>query len=400
MGRLTMALYLKKLSTRYKQATKKEKGIMLDEYCSTSGHSRKHAIKTIRNASRCKMKSQNKTKNRAGRKPIYQCPELSKALKNIWLATDQMCGKRLKSAISGWLPHYKNHYSAISDETSEKLLLISSATIDRILSEFRCDFNKGLSGTKPGSLLKTQIPILTDQWDASMPGFVEADTVAHCGTSLSGDFIWSLTLTDIYSGWTELRALWGKGATGVVDRITDIESRLPFDLKGFDCDNGSEFLNYHLLRHFAHPTEEDKFRLQFTRSRPYKKNDNAHVEQKNWTHVRQLLGYHRLDDKALQPLIDELYQNEVSSLNNFFCPSVKLLSKERIGAKIKKVHSKPMTPYQRLLLSTQISNEAKEMLNNKYATLDPFELRKAIETKLKHIFSFVNAKETQARVAI
>ena len=271
MGRLTMELYLKQLSTRYKQASKKEKGKMLDEYCSTSGHSRKHAIKTIRNASRRKMRSQNKTKKRAGRKPIYQCPELSNALKNIWLATEQMCGKRLKSAIPGWLPYYKNHYSAISDETSDKLLSISSATIDRILSGFRCDFNKGLSGTKPGSLLKTQIPILTEQWDASMPGFVEADTVAHCGTSLSGDFIWSLTLTDIYSGWTELRALWGKGSTGVVDRITDIESRFPFDLKGFDCDNGSEFLNHHLLRHFTHPTEEDKFRLQFTRSRPYKK---------------------------------------------------------------------------------------------------------------------------------
>ena len=163
MGRLTMELYLKQLSTRYKQASKKEKGKMLDEYCSTSGHSRKHAIKTTRNASRRKMRSQNKTKKRAGRKPIYQCPELSNALKNIWLATEQMCGKRLKSAIPGWLPYYKNHYSAISDETSDKLLSISSATIDRILSGFRYDFNKGLSGTKPGSLLKTQIPILTEQ---------------------------------------------------------------------------------------------------------------------------------------------------------------------------------------------------------------------------------------------
>lgn len=266
-----MELYLRNLSTRYRQSSKKEKGIMLDEYCSTSGHSRKHAIKSIGNAWRQKMERKPKAKERRGKKAVYHKTELSNALKNIWLATDQMCGKRLKYALEGWLPYYENHYSKLSDETKEKLHSISSATIDRILSPFRSDFNKGRSGTKPGSILKTQIPILTEQWDASMPGFVEADTVAHCGTSLAGDFIWSLTVTDICSGWTELRALWGKGATGVVDRMANIESLLPFSLKGFDCDNGSEFLNQHLIRHFAHPDKKDEFRLQFTRSRPYKK---------------------------------------------------------------------------------------------------------------------------------
>jgi hypothetical protein len=400
MGHLTMELYLRNLSTRYRQSNKKDKGIMLDEYCSTSGHSRKHAIKSIGNAWRQKMERKPNVKESRGKKPVYHKTELSIALKNIWLATDQMCGKRLKYALLDWLPYYEKHYSKLSDETKEKLQSISSATIDRVLSPYRADFNKGLSGTKPGSILKTQIPILTEQWDASMPGFVEADTVAHCGTSLVGDFIWSLTVTDINSGWTELRALWGKGATGVVDQMANIESLLPFTLKGFDCDNGSEFLNQHLIRHFAHPDKKDEFRLQFTRSRPYKKNDNAHVEQKNWTHVRQLLGYHRLDNKELQPIINELYTNEVSKLNNFFCPSVKLLSKIRIGAKIKKTHSKPMTPYQRLLQSEHIPKDTKTTLQTLHSTLDPFELRKSIETKLKHIFSFINVKDTKSRVAI
>jgi len=306
-----MDLYIKQLSTRYRQASKKEKSIMLNEYCSTSQYSRKHAIKTLKKAFKEQTKRMKIIKNKPGRKPIYDSETLILVLKNIWLATDQMCGKRLKSALPVWLPHYEKHYSSIPEEINKLLEQISSATIDRLLSPYRVNYNKGQSGTKPGTLLKTRIPILTDQWDAAKPGFIEADTVAHCGTSLSGDFIWSLTLTDIFSGWTELRAVWGKGATGIVNRIKEIEEMLPFILLGFDSDNGSEFLNYHLIKYFTCPENEDKLRLQFTRSRPYKKNDNAHVEQKNWTHVRQLLGYHRLDNIKLLPLINDLYSSQV-----------------------------------------------------------------------------------------
>ena len=401
MGRLSMELYIKQLSTRYRQATKKEKGLMLDEFCSTSGYSRKHAIKMINGIKKHeRMTQRGRIRKKPGPNPVYTSKELIQALKTIWLATDQMCGKRLKYALPNWLPHYDKHYSALSEETKEQLLRISSASIDRVLSPFKVTLGKGKSGTKPGSLLKTQIPILTEQWDNTIPGYVEADTVAHCGDSLEGNFIWSLTLTDIYSGWTELRAVWGKGATGVVDAIKDIEARLPFILRGFDSDNGSEFLNYHLLRYFAHPDDKERLRLQFTRSRPYKKDDNAHVEQKNWTHVRQLIGYHRLDNKKILPLLNQLYANELCLLNNFFRPCVKLLSKERVNSKIKKKHSKPITPYQRLLASVHIPKNQKEMLTDIYNTLDPFVLQNLIQNQLSIIFSLVNVKDTRARTAI
>ena len=293
---------------------------MLDEYCATSGHTRKHAIKVINSyRKRPNMTTRNKKETR-GRKPQYDIPELKTALKNIWLASDQMCGKRLAPILEEWLKHYDKHYAPLDTEIKQKLISMGSATIDRLLQPYRAESPKGRSGTKPGSLIKTQIPIMTEQWDNTVPGFVEADTVAHCGESLAGDFVWSLDLTDIATGWTELRACWGKGSTEIVKNIKDIEESLPFELKGFDSDNGSEFLNYHLLRYFAHPDDSEKLRLQFTRSRPYKKNDNAHVEQKNWSHIRQLLGYARFENKALVPLINDLYANEISLFNNFFAP--------------------------------------------------------------------------------
>lgn len=401
LGRVTMELYIKQLSTRYRQASKKEKGLMLDEFCKTSGYSRKHAIKLIQaSKKRLNMPSKQPPRRKPGPKPSYQSTELIEALKKIWLATDQMCGKRLKPALRDWLPHYEKHHPSLSKETKAQLKKISSASIDRVLSPFRAKLGKGKNGTKPGTLIKTQIPILTEQWDNSIPGFVEADTVAHCGDSLAGDFVWSLTLTDICTGWTELRALWGKGATGVVNAISDIESTLPFILKGFDSDNGSEFLNYHLLRYFAHPDEKEKLRLKFTRSRPYKKDDNAHVEQKNWTHVRQLVGYHRFDNKNIVELLNQLYANEISKLNNYFCPCVKLLAKERVNSKIKKKHSEPMTPYQRILVSEHISDAKKEMLTQQYQQLDPFELKTSIEKQLSTIFKLVSVKDTVSRTAI
>ena len=219
----------------------------------------------------------------------------------------------------------------------------------------RLKLRKGLSGTKPGSLLKNQIPIRTDNWDINKPGFIEADTVAHCGNSLAGDFIWSITMTDILTGWTENRAVWNKGAIGVNKQVKDIENRLPFELLGFDCDNGSEFLNHHLLRYFT----DRKNKVNFTRSRPYKKNDNAHVEQKNWTQVRHLFGYDRLDIKSLVEPMNDLYSNEWSLYNNFFRPSQKLIKKTKINSKYIKKYDKPKTPYERLLDSGILSEEKK-----------------------------------------
>jgi|SRR3990167_1890685 len=273
---------------------------------------------------------------------------------------------------------------------------MSEATIDRLLQPERVRFPRRLGGTKPGSLLKKHIPIKTDQWNEQTPGFVEADTVAHCGESLMGDFVWSITLTDIYSSWTENRAVWGKGAEGVVKQIEDIESNLPFLIFGFDCDNGSEFLNYHLIRYFEHRTDP----VQFTRSRPYHKDDNAHVEQKNWTHVRQLFGYYRIEDKALIDAMNDVYKNECSLLHNYFYPSMKLIDKHRVQAKIKKIHDKPQTPYQRILASKHINAAQKERLTAIYKTLNPFELKMSLEAKLKNIFARIDVRLKGRNIAI
>ena len=303
MGKNERQAYLKAIRTRYRRARKKVKVTILDEFCAVCGYHRKYAIRLLN------QRGKPRRKRRAGRKPVYASAELLTALKRIWFASDQMCSKKLKAAIPLWLPFYETVYKTLTPETQDKLSSISAATIDRVLKTVRVAHGrKGLSGTKPGSLLKNQIPIRTHFWDVSQPGFMEADTVAHCGNSLAGDFVWSLTMTDILTTWTENRATWNKGAHGVLVQIQDIELRLPFALQGFDCDNGSEFLNYHLVRYFTdHPSV-----TSFTRSRPYRKNDNAHVEQKNWSHVRQLFGYDRFEDPNLVDLMNDLYVNEWS----------------------------------------------------------------------------------------
>ena len=221
-----------------------------------------------------------------------------------------------------------------------------------------------------------------------MPGFLEADTVAHCGTSLEGSFAWSLTMTDIYSGWTENRAVWNKGAIGVLNQISDIENRLPFAILGFDSDNGSEFLNWHLIRYFTN--EQRPKQIQFTRSRPYHSDDNAHVEQKNWTHVRQLFGYERFSNQAVVELMNDLYKNEMSQMNNYFLPNTKLTEKQRVESKIIKKHDKPATPYQRLMKSEHVTEERKNELTEVYNSLNPFELKKTIKKKVDRIFSLIN----------
>jgi hypothetical protein len=203
-----------------------------------------------------------------------------------------MCSKRLKAALPLWLPFYEEKYGTLPATIRCQLVQISPATMDRLLKKVRARYpGKGLCGTRPGRLLKHQIPIRTDNRDLAQPGFLEADTVAHCGSAMAGDFIWSLTLTDIYSQWTENRAVWNKGAKDVLEQIKDVEGRLPFAILGFDVDNGSEFLTFHLWRYLL----DRPGPVPLTRSRPYRKNDQAHVEQKNWTHVRQLLGYERLE---------------------------------------------------------------------------------------------------------
>jgi hypothetical protein len=380
MGKNERQAYLKAIRSRYRRARKKTKAGILDEFCAVCDYHRKYAIRLLNQPVK------TGKKRRTGPKPIYASAELLTALKRIWFASDQMCSKKLKAAIPLWLPFYETVYKALSPETQDKLLSISAATIDRVLKPVRVAYGrKGLSGTRPGTLLKTQIPIRTDFWDVAQPGFMEADTVAHCGDSLAGDFVWSLTMTDILTTWTENRATWSKGAAGVLVQIKDVEAELPFDMQGFDCDNGSEFLNWHLLRYFTdHPSV-----TSFTRSRPYKKNDNAHVEQKNWSHVRQLFGYDRIEDPGLVALMNDLYANEWSLYQNHFIPSMKLREKKRINSKYYKKYDAPRTPYDRVMASEHVSDEEKERLKTVHQALNPFILKKNIEKKLRVIFKKV-----------
>jgi hypothetical protein len=364
---------------RYRNASRKEKTSILDEFCATLGYHRKHAIRLLRKFKRFR---KPKSKKR-GRAPIYSHPSILKPLKKIWLAANLPCSKRLKIILPLWIPGYIQSFGPLPPKVLEAFSHISPATIDRILSSTRIHYKKrGRSTTKPGTLLRNQIPIKTNQWDESRPGFLEADTVAHCGDSLSGMFAYTIDAVDIATGWTEQRALWGKGDFGVLEQIHDIESSLPFPLLGFDCDNGSEFLNHHLYRHFS----QRKIPVQFTRSRAYHKQDNAHIEQKNWTHIRQWLGYERLDHPQVVPLLNNLYRHEWRLFHNFFCPSVKLLAKERIGSKTLKSYDSPKTPYQRIIDSPLISPQTKLSLAKQLASLNPFVLRKAMEEKIKNIF--------------
>jgi hypothetical protein len=380
MGKNERQAYLEAIRTRYRRARKKAKVTILDEFSCVCGYNRKYAIRLLNQCAKARKK------RRSGPRPIYASAEFLTALKHIWFASDQMCSKKLKAAIPLWLPFYATAYKALAPATQDKLLSISAASIDRVLKPVRIAYGrKGLSGTRPGNLLKNQIPIRTDFWDVTEPGFMEADTVAHCGNSLAGDFAWSLTMTDILTTWTEIRATWNKGAEGVLAQIKSIEASLPFALQGFDCDNGSEFLNYHLMRYFTgHPSL-----TSFTRSRAYKKNDNAHVEQKNWSHVRQLFGYDRIEDPSLVNLMNDLYANEWSLYQNHFCPGMKLQEKKRINSKYHKKYDLPQTPYDRVLASEHVSDTAKEHLKIAHQALNPFILKKNIEKKLRVIFNKV-----------
>lgn len=373
--------YMETIYLRYKKAkTRAEKTALLTELCITCKWHRKHAIRSLKNFKRF---TKPKPKKR-GKPSVYNIPSVIEPIKRIWLATGQPCSKLLKPTIRLWLPFYAQEFGGLALDVVKKLLKISPATIDRLLKPIRIQYTKrGRSTTKPGTLLRKSIPIKTNQWDETRPGFLEADTVAHCGDTVEGIYVNTVNFVDIATGWTEQRAVWGKGETGVLEQIKDVESMLPFPLLGFDCDNGGEFINHHLIRHFKNKVKP----IHLTRSRSYRKDDNAHVEQKNWTHVRQWFGYHRLENQKIVPLMNKLYRAEWRLFHNCFCPSVKLIEKKRVASKIIKKYDKPKTPYQRTLESTEVSSNQKQALKEQFAGLNPFKLRKAMEKKLKEIFA-------------
>lgn len=370
--------YLKSIVKRYRKAPKKDKSKILEEFCQVCGYHRKYAIAKLNTSG----KHRRQPRGKRGPKPVYDHPDISKALKTIWIATNLICSKRLKAAIPDWIGFYQTEYGYLPIEVTRKILRISPATIDRILRPIKHLYRgKGRSATKPGLLLKYHIPIKTNQWDESKPGFLEADTVHHCGTSMAGIYAVTLDVVDIATGWTEQRATYGIGHYDIFEQIKNIEEALPFPLLGLDCDNGGEFINKNIYRYLTHR----KTPAQFTRSRAYYKNDNAHVEAKNWTHVRQWLGYRRFENPAIVALLNNLYKTEWRLYHNFFIPSVKLQAKERFASKTIKHHDKPKTPYQRILASNFVPPHTKLLLKNLFKTLNPFKLKKTIDQKIAKI---------------
>lgn len=385
MGPEARKEYVKAMRERYERMGREGRTRLLSEFCAMMRCHRKSAI-------RCLNAPAREGAKRSGPKSKYGEAELH-VLKEIWLAAEQPCGKRLKGTVKLWLPAYEKRWP-VSSGVKKRLIKMSSSTMDRLLKPVRArQRRKALGGTKPGSLLKTQIPIRAESWNEDRPGYMEADTVSHGGTTTVGEYVWSLTFTDIWSGWTENAAVWNKGASGVKERLRIMEEKLAFDLLGFDCDNGSEFLNHHLWNYLR---EREK-PVAFTRSRPYRKNDQAHVEQKNWTHVRQLVGYDRFENRDLVEPLNDLYE-KWGVLHNYFCPTMKLKEKSREGARVKRSYEKPKTPYRRLMESKHVKEEKKKELRKVMKGLDPFKLKAQIEAQLRRIHSLNRGTESTIRV--
>lgn len=364
--------YYKTVVKRYSRSNKKTKSQILNEFCDICGYNRKYAIRKLNT------KKRKSKRRQIGRPKQYKNPLILKVLYDLWVAQNLPCSRRLKASLPLWLPFYNKR--KLSFDIKEQLLQISPATIDRLLIKLRNKIGKlGLATTKPGSILKSHIPIKTNQWDERHPGYLEADTVAHCGTSVAGSFVYTVNTVDIATGWTEQRALWGKGYQGMHRALISIENNLPFPILGFDSDNGTEFLNWHLYKHFT----DRKCPIQFTRSRPYKKNDNAHIEEKNWSIIRQYLGYNRFEQVELVEELNQIYITEWRLLMNFFRPSSKLQEKVRLNGKIKKVYDIPKTPYQRLLESNKIDEKQKDKLKIQFDNLNPFKLQHIMTSKIK-----------------
>jgi hypothetical protein len=357
---------------RYLKANKVEKQKILDEFTSATGYHRKHAIRVLKNQVQVQNHPKGKTKT-------YQTTyrgEVVQVLEQIWEIYGHLCSKRLQPFLPEAIKVLERCQEIeISKETKELLLKISSASLDRCLRRVRIKSPHGLSTTKPGSLLKTLIPVRTfTAWDEERPGFMEIDLVAHCGNTTEGQYLNTLTCTDLCTGWTDVTALSHRSQQAVSEAIHRMRQRLPFPLLGINSDNGSEFINDLLYRYCL----DEK--ITFTRSRPYKKNDQAHVEQKNWSVVRHTVGYDRWETEQELALLESIYQ-DLRLYINFFQPSFKLIAKERIGNKTIKRYDTAKTPYQRVLERKDISLEAKARPMNLYVQLNPADLRRRIDQK-------------------
>ncbi len=364
---------LKRFRQRYAKAGQSGKSTVLNEFCAATGYHRKYAIALLNRPADEAVKV---LKRRRG--PTYSEAAL-RAIEIVWKAAGCPWSQRLKALLPLWLPWLRKRLPQLTPAVEQEMLRISARQLDRRLRRKKQLLKRRMYGrTKPGTLLKHQIPVKTDHWDVAEPGYLETDLVSHSGDSASGQFLHSLNVTDIHTGWVETRAIMGKGETGVVEALDGIRRELPFLLRAIDSDNGSEFINYHLYRYCQ------KHRVEFTRGRPYKKDDNAHIEQKNWTHVRRIFGWDRYDTCALQAAMNDLYTQELRLMMNLYQPSVKLRAKERVGARLRRRYDDAQTPLDRLIAGRALKDlpPAVRRLVVLREQTDPFALSVAIEKKL------------------
>jgi hypothetical protein len=317
----------------------------------------------------------------------YEPAVLLPILRSIWQATEYACGRRLVAMLPEWLPAYEAHERRVTVEVRERLLAASGRTLDRLLAPLRLR-GGGRSLTRPGTLLRQQIPIRGGVWEEGKAGWLEVDTVALCGGSVAGEFVWMIDGVDMATTWVEVRAMWGRGQAGTLTALQDVEASLPFDLLGLDSDNGGEFLNYHVMNWL-----QKRARPVFmTRSRPYKKDDNAHVEQKNWTHIRQSFGYERHDNPEVVAAINRLAKGAYGQLRNYFHASLKLEDKEQKEGKVRRIYGRAQTPLARVLASAEVTVATKQRLRQEKAGLNPFALKLAVDRSLKEIAALRQAR--------
>lgn len=384
--------YFRSIYERYRRASKRLKAKILDEFCKVCGYNRKYAIGKLNGLpiEERPYLQQNARKRR--QQPALYSDQAINILARVWEAANYPCSTRLAALLPIWLPWTEKHFQ-ISGQIKEQLLNISPRQMDRRLQKQKLKVKKRIyGGTKPGTLLKHQIPIKTDNWDVKEPGFTEIDTVAHSGNSAVGEFAYSVNQTDILTGWVETRAVLGKGEKGVARAIKEMEQYFPFKILGIDADNGSEFINYHLQG----ICQQKK--IQLTRGRPYKKDDNAHIEQKNWTHVRKLFGWNRYDTREAVEAMNDLYRNELQLFMNLFLPSTKLLEKLRVGSKTRRRYDDPKTPLDRVVDSGKGDPVKVEPLKQLRTQLDPFQLSKTIEKKIECVSKIADHRQSPKEI--
>ena len=375
--------YRRAIAVRYRQADRRVKGQILDEFCEVTGHHRKAAIRMLR----VPLERARPRRGR-GRRAKYSGRTLE-VLAAIWTAAGYPWSLRLKALLPAWLPWARQRFQLTATVEAE-LRQISPRQMDRRLQAQKRQLAKRLYGrTKPGTLLKHHIPIQTEHWSVTTPGFTEIDLVSHSGDCADGEFLHSLNVTDIHTTWVETRAVMGKGQAGVQQALDTLRAALPFRLRGIDSDNGSEFINHHLYRYCQ--AQE----IQFTRGRPYKKDDNAHIEQKNWTHVRKLVGYVRYDSPAALAALNQLY-DDLRLFQNLWLPSVKLVTKTRVGSRLRRQYDAPQTPLDRVRACPDADGAKVAALDQIWRSLDPFALGDRIDQQLTRLYALANHRQSPA----